>query len=460
MLSLIQKISNSKKDEVDEQVIDEKVVDKQVENENSPKLINQGTYGCIFRPGIECSGKQLTSNKYITKVQKNRETANHEVEIGKKIKAMDNYKQYSKYYAPIMESCDVTIRELKSTEEAKKCDFMKNADEIMDKPYESNRIRYVGENTLGEYLVKETSNINQIESYYRKLINTNLTILTGISKLNNENIMHFDMKENNIICKNKSGRPVIIDFGLSVDTTDIKSEEFDTSSVFFSFIDNYVPWCLDITIITYMVNNSNNAQINTKKENAWREEKASVDEIKKVIINFTENNPVMDELFTKEEKDKYIEDMNAYYVPLAEGGMMNVPLWGSIYDEIIKYHKSWDNYGTAVMFLYLLKDMKLLETSVKIPFMKKYVNILKSLVLSVPNKRETAEETIVTIKDAISNIPRKEKKEVGNILTPDFRNPQNIKDRIKAQAVRQIASTKKSTLLNQKKYKKTKKLGQ
>ena len=457
MLSLLKKISNRNNDVVDENVVDENVVDENVVDENVPKLINQGTYGCIFRPGIECSGKQLTSTKYITKVQKNRETANHEVEIGKKIKEMSNYNQYSKYYAPILESCDVTVRELKSSSEAKKCDFLKNADEIMDKPFESNRIRYVGENTLGEYLVQETTNINQIESYYRKQINMNLTILTGISKLNNENIMHFDMKENNIMCKNKSGRPVIIDFGLSVDTTNIKREDFDTSSVFFSFIDNYVPWCLDITIITYMVNMPTNALINTKKKNTWREEKASVDEIKKVIIDFAENNPVMNDLFTKDDKDKYIADMNAYYVPLVEGGMMNVPLWGSIYDEIIKYHKSWDNYGTAVMFLYLLKDMKLLETSVKIPFMKQYVNILKSQVLSVPNKRETAEETIITIKEAISNIPRKEKQNVGKILTPEFRNPQNIKDRIKAQSARKADSAKKSILLNQTKYKKQKK---
>ena len=55
------------------------------ENNASVKLLNQGTYGCIFRPGIECSSKQLTSNNYITKIQKHREISKNEVLIGEKI---------------------------------------------------------------------------------------------------------------------------------------------------------------------------------------------------------------------------------------------------------------------------------------------------------------------------------------------------------------------------------------
>lgn len=412
------------------------------------KLLSQGTYGCVFRPGVECSGKQLTSKKYITKIQKNRQISKNEVLIGEKIQKIVGHEQY---YAPLLETCDVSVRDLKNMEEAKKCDFMENADEYLDKPYESNRIRYVGKKTLGDYFTQETTNINQIETYFRKMINAHQTVLTGIMKLNNANIMHFDMKENNIICRNKSGRPIIIDYGISVDTTNIASVEYDARNVFFAYTDTYPSWCLDIAMITYMVNNSKNADIKQKRMNAWRDEKASVESATKVISDYMEKNQGMIDLLTKEEQEKYTVAMNAYYTPLVEGGMMNIPTWGSVYDEIIKNHKSWDNYGVAITFMFLLNDLKLEKKVEEIPFMKEYMNIMKKIVLSVPDKRPSAEETLTEMQTILSNIGRIEKEEMRKVLTPDFRNPQNIKDRRKKMANVKTVSIKRTLELNKKK---------
>ena len=49
----------------------------QVENPKQPKIINQGSYGCIFRPGFSCQGKPLNQDKYITKIQKKRRKFNN-----------------------------------------------------------------------------------------------------------------------------------------------------------------------------------------------------------------------------------------------------------------------------------------------------------------------------------------------------------------------------------------------
>ncbi len=179
MLSFIKNITDSNVENPIEK--ENKNNDKENDKENDVKLLNQGTYGCIFRPGIECSGKHLTSNSYITKIQKHRQISNNEVLIGKKIQKIAGHE---KYYAPILETCDISVRDLKNIEEVKKCDFMKNADEFLDKQYESNKIRYVGKNTLGDYFTQETSNISQIETYFRKMINIHETVLTGIMKLN------------------------------------------------------------------------------------------------------------------------------------------------------------------------------------------------------------------------------------------------------------------------------------
>jgi serine/threonine protein kinase len=352
------------------------------------------------------------------------------------------------------------VRDLKNLEEAKKCEFLKNAEEFLDKPYESNRIRYVGKKTLGDYFTQESANISQIETYFRKMINAHQTVLTGVMKLNNENIMHFDMKENNIMCRNKSGRPIIIDYGLSVDTTNITSTDFDVREVFFSYTDTYPSWCLDITMITYMVNNSKNADIKQSNMNAWRDEKASAEDAMKVISGYVEKNQGIIDVLTKEEQEKYKVAMNAYYTPLVEGGMMNVPTWGSVYDEIIKSHKSWDNYGTAIMFLCLLSDLNLKKMVEKIPFMKEYTDIMKEVVLAVPDKRPNAEETLTKMRTTLSNIGRMEKEDMRKVLTSDFRNPQNIKDRIKKMANVKTLSIKSTMELNANKYKQMKKVVQ
>jgi len=450
MLSFIKNITDSNvENPIDSNV--ENPIEKENKNndkENDVKLLNQGTYGCIFRPGIECSGKHLTSNSYITKIQKHRQISNNEVLIGKKIQKIAGHE---KYYAPILETCDISVRDLKNVEEVKKCDFMKNADEFLDKQYESNKIRYVGKNTLGDYFTQETSNISQIETYFRKMINIHETVLTGIMKLNDANIMHFDIKENNIICKNKSGRPILIDYGISLDTTNIASVSVDAQNVFFSYTDTYPSWCLDIVMINYMVNNSKNADIKQTSINAWRDEKASVESTEEVISKYIENNQGIIDVLTKEEKEKYKVDMIAYYKPLVEGGMMNIPTRGNVYDELIKYHKSWDNYGVAITFLMLLHDLKLQEHVSGIPFMKEYTSIMKEIILSPPNKRPTAGETIKKMAASLSRVSRVEQEKMRKVLTPDFRNPQNIKERRKKMANVKTESIKQTLVLNEKK---------
>jgi serine/threonine protein kinase len=419
MLSFIKDITGIGNDKTPPIENNQKPVEQPNEKGADPEhttLINQGTYGCVFRPGIECSSKQLTSKKYITKIQKYKETSMREVEMGKKIKKIPGYSQY---YAPIIESCDVTVGTLNNDTEAKKCDFIKMAPEYNNKTYESNRIRYVGKNTLGDYLVKEAANISQLESYFRKLINMHTTLLTGITKLNAANIMHFDIKENNVMCKDKSGRPIIIDFGLSVDTTNIASpEEFPAAEAFFAYGVSYAPWCLDIGMITYMIHKTKNANIEQPMPNAWRKENATLEETNKVIGEFIKTNPTMMELFTSEMLEEYKKKVESYYAPLVEGGMLNVPSWGNVYDELVKYHKSWDNYGLAVMILDMLRIMELREQAAEFPFMKKYIELLTNIVLSMPDKRPTAEETATEIKTIMSKIPRKDKAMIRKVLTP------------------------------------------
>jgi len=384
---------------------------------NHVKLLGEGSYSCVFRPGIECSRKQLVSKKYITKIQKYKETSTHEVKIGKIIKKIP---RYSRYFAPIIESCDVTIDMLNNDSEAKKCDFLDISSQNRAKTYESNRIRYVGKHTLAEYLLQEVKSIKQMENYFRKWINIHITLLNSVSKLNTANVVHMDIKENNIMCKEKSGQPVLIDFGISVDVTNIDSPEFHSAAAFFSYAANYPPWCLDITMISYMIHKTKNADIKQPVLNAWRSESASIDAAKQVINQFASTNLEHLGLFSADEMAEFNQNAETYYTPLVEGGMLNTPSWGDVYNELVKYNQSWDNYSTAIMFLQLLQQFGLQEIAEDFPFMKQYISVLKTVILSMPEGRPTAADTCNELKKSVSKITRKEKIELGKTLTNKY----------------------------------------
>ena len=68
---------------------------------NGGKLLAEGGYGCVFLPGMNCKGELLTTQKYVSKIQKFDNSARNEIEIGKLIQKIPNY---SNYFSPIIKS--------------------------------------------------------------------------------------------------------------------------------------------------------------------------------------------------------------------------------------------------------------------------------------------------------------------------------------------------------------------
>jgi len=388
-------------------------------SQSDVKLLNQGAYGCVFRPGVNCSGKQLTTKKYITKVQSHRKTSTHETSIGKIIREIPGN---SRYFAPVLETCDVKLSDLNNDTEVEKCKFIDTNANLRDKLYESNKIQYVGKNSLVEHFKLQTNKINKTSSYLKKLINSHTTLLRGVSKLNDANIIHFDMKENNVMCRDKSGHPVLIDFGMSINVENIATPEFPLAETFFTYGVTYGPWCIDIILI--------NRLIGKTAQSGWRDEKPDSVDTKEVIQEYMDKNTGLLDILTVDQRNEYKKNVEGYIMQHIEGGLFNMPTRGIVYDELIKNVKSWDNYGTAIMYLMMLKLLNLTEYKTSIPFMEKYVNILTSVVLSTPDKRPTAHETMNEIKKAMTNIARKENVDASASLTKDFRNPDNWKARV------------------------------
>ena len=159
-----------------------------------PMIISQGSYGCIFRPGYMCDGKGLTTNKYITKIQKNTEISKHETAMGEKIQKIPNYQEY---YAPVLKSCNVSLSTI-SEKEVEKCKIITNKTAVTTSAlkYESNKLRYVGKNSLFKHLLNVYN--KRASGIIRTMIESHRALLVGFKKLSEAGIIHYDVKENNL----------------------------------------------------------------------------------------------------------------------------------------------------------------------------------------------------------------------------------------------------------------------
>ena len=78
-------------------------------------LVNQGSYGCVFRPELNCDGT-IGDPHYVSKIQKDTESIINEITLGKKITQI---KKYQYYFAPIENQCFVSIDKIQETEKQK-----------------------------------------------------------------------------------------------------------------------------------------------------------------------------------------------------------------------------------------------------------------------------------------------------------------------------------------------------
>ena len=284
-------------------------------------LLAQGTYGCIYHPGMSCNHEPLSA-KYLTKIHSpNERTANNEIVISKKIQTIPNYESY---FSPVLEDCKVNLAKIER-EEAEKCNFVKD----VNKTYISTRTRYIEGDTLLKYIEKHNS-LTTIYFIYNKLCKS-------VEKLAKHNIVHFDLRENNMIIT-KQGQPIIIDFGISIDfdqkAFDQKAfdqKAFDQKAldpIFYAYTTKYKPWCIEIVLISYMVQH-NTTNLSIEK----------IMEIFDEVTNHFEKIPYL-------QLPKYREHFKNHVAP-------NVSL-----PQLLKTYKRWDTYSVAIILIQMLEKTK------------------------------------------------------------------------------------------------------
>jgi serine/threonine protein kinase len=390
---------------------EEKEPQKSEEHYDEIELISQGSYGCVFRPDIPCEKELRPNKKYISKIQIDDLNSKNEVVIGEQIKTIP---LYFLHFSPILSECVVSIQQL-SRSQVEKCSILNEFDATKSALL-STKIKYVGNKNIEEYFLSlprtESTSQDHIEStqepttesveeskkepiqkmplnaYKSKLLYCFYYVLQSAKILNEKGIIHFDIKERNIMYDEYIQSPLLIDFGLSFIPQNISPENI--SSIFYTKR-VYPYWCIEIYMLCYIVNRTTEEIIDENHKLIPSEfdkttKNATKTKIEELLNTYQEEmvsffEKYMDKQFTSEEIETYITALKNVFA-IYEGTSWT----DNVYNELFKpeLYNTWDIYSIAITFSCILNSHLTKENMEDYtPFIK----ILKSIILSPLRER-------------------------------------------------------------------------
>jgi serine/threonine protein kinase len=262
------------------------------------KLLGQGSYGCVYYPGISCSGK-INKKKTVTKLQEISFYSVNEITIGKYIKK--HIHKYSSMYAPIVKYCVASFQTIQKSDlnifDCKTLfpDDTNSNSSYYDYDYDYNDYNdykdYINNGAIGydntnsdkfksklhtkyylmymNYIANKTfkkyfEGYNVFNDYVVDLLKVTLYIIKSLEYLVNANIIHNDLHVNNILINLKNSKPIIIDFGLAMfynkcfkyqkKTIDFEYLKF----LLFDFREDQYHIILEKRFISFITNNKSN----------------------------------------------------------------------------------------------------------------------------------------------------------------------------------------------------------
>jgi serine/threonine protein kinase len=333
----------------------------------SAKLINNsGTFGCIYHPGIPCNPNETVGLEYATKIHSNtnQSIVLNEIAISNKIK--ENIPDYADYFSPVLEACKVNLANV----DAGNCKFIKNKTPVQ---FVSTKMKFI----KGLALLKHVKQLTNMKAY-KEVSTLYEKICIAVEKLNQIRVVHFDLKSDNIIVT-KSGTPIIIDFGISMDMDNViasidkgsvksqvsssvkatkSSSSLSTMNAaksssslttfpplldysFYTYNTDYSAWCVEIVLISFIVqkqkpmDNITSTQIMNIFDEVMRKNKfANIIYLKDAVVSYREQ-------FKLNVADKF-------------NNVENVKLLNHL---MTKYRK-WDIYSATILFIKMLEQIK------------------------------------------------------------------------------------------------------
>ena len=284
------------------------------------KLLSQGGFGCVFYPGVKCDGTSNPSKKIVTKIQQDNFNARNESKIGKILESIPNYKVY---FLPVINSCPINVRKIDSSV-ISKCEIIKK-----ETDYIAMDIDYI--NTVNfTSVLKKMPNKRLLLMLYQ----TYNYLLDALKLMQEKNVVHYDLKLDNLLFVKETNQPRVIDFGISI-PMDLVNQE-NMREYFYVFAPEYYVWCMEINMINYLIHQN-------KGELTDREMRLVVDLSVHNNINLTEKPSELVEEY-KIKAYKFYEQFVGK--PTSE-----------IIAKLKANYKTWDNYSLSMLMLSLISKL-------------------------------------------------------------------------------------------------------
>ena len=329
-------------------------------------MIAQGGYGCVYYPEIDKRGKETKNKKFVSKLQlKNLFQTKNEIAIGKIIETIKNADYF---FSPVDSASNINVGKM-NKKIASPCDMLKN--------YKSDqfilmKIKYIGKNNFQEYFL----NLKDNKNAFLYLIETYKRLLSGIDILNKNRLVHFDLKDNNIMFSETKIIPIIIDFGLSIRLDEVKK---NLDKYFYIYAPDYYYWPLEVHYLNYIIHIDPNP---------------TQDDITTMAVMYVKNNTVLEKYFSIDFRKNYFKKC----LKILEKYRKTK----NIINKILEKANTWDNYTLSLLYLKYLSFFN--PTGfVKNPFTSNFCELLLYNIHPNPDKRKTAEETLINYEKIFCN---------------------------------------------------------
>jgi len=430
----------------------------ETDDSSKSEFLGEGSYGCVYYPGITCKGKK-NKNKTITKIQEINFYSDNEKTNGTYIKT--HITNYKKYFSPVTKFCIVTFNTIeKSNLDIKKCDT------LFDEYNSRANVNYGDESTLiyntnpitnpttnpitnpitnptinNQYILMYSSYIEgyTIKDFYVKyknqfvfnVLNSIYNTLYAISLLNHICIIYNDLHINNILINLKNFNPIIIDFGLSfnisncyklnkdyIDFQYLKKFTFDYREDSYHF--NIEKRFISFIIFNRTENFTSNVFDNNDNNNLVEE-----------AINFfiadsydtLHNNEEISNYFDTNEFVDYKKALTEFYYQFLDKN--EYPKYNTIVKYLLNFVYMYnDLYSLTINLLYLsyLKEYKKTQSlnSEEQVILEFFIQLYKKSLYPHPNMRLNILEVLHLYRFIIKFIKSYNLKTVKNSIKIDF----------------------------------------
>jgi serine/threonine protein kinase len=279
-------------------------------------LMSEGGFGCVYHPSINCNGKNTNDDRFVSKIQKYNKSALNEIKISNILKDINGYKNY---FALIVSNCDIDIGKINKTDR-NECKLLKKKS---NSSFILMKLHYIKGDIFINYLVNNKNNNENINN----IINNYNHLLKCLNLLIEKKIVHFDIKNENILFNIVMKTPIIIDFGISININSLKYKSI--KEFFYVYAPEYYVWPLEVHYLCYLINENTEPQKN---------------ELIDMVNLYVDNNSGL-KMFSK----KFIENFKKISVyQLLKYNNIN---YNKRIDLLLSYWKTWDNYALSIVYL-------------------------------------------------------------------------------------------------------------